>query len=54
MKKLDLSKDFVSIIRSKLKTKKITENGSYTLPNGIVVLVEEDIEAYKEGTLIFY
>ncbi len=54
LKKLDLSKDFVSIIRSKLKTKKITENGSYTLPNGIVVLVEEDIEAYKEGTLIFY
>lgn len=54
LKKLDLSKDFVSIIRSKLKTKKITENGSYTLPNGILILVEEDIEAYKEGTLIFY
>lgn len=32
----------------------ITENGSYILPNGIIVLVEEDIEAYFAGTLIFY
>lgn len=32
----------------------ITENGSYILPNGIIVLVEEDIEAYLNGTLIFY
>ena len=29
-------------------------NGSYILPNGIVVLVEEDIEAYMNGTLVFY
>ncbi|MBQ7828700.1 MAG: hypothetical protein IJ345_00305 [Clostridia bacterium] len=31
-----------------------TENGSYILPNGIIVLVEEDIEAYMDGSLVFY
>ena len=30
-----------------------TNAGSYILPNGIVILVEEDIQAYKEGTLAF-
>lgn len=30
-----------------------TINGSYILPNGIVVLKEEDILAYKEGALVF-
>ena len=29
-------------------------NGSYILPNGIVVLVEEDVEAYMNSTLVFY
>ena len=29
-------------------------NGSYILPNGVVVLVEEDIDAYMAGTLEFY
>ena len=33
---------------------KVSANGSYILPNGIVVLVDEDIEAYLNGTLIFY
>jgi hypothetical protein len=33
---------------------KVTLNGSYILPNGIIVLVDEDIEAYLNGTLIFY
>ena len=32
----------------------ITINGSYILPNGIVVLVDEDVEAYLNGTLTFY
>ena len=32
----------------------VTENGSFILPSGIIVLVEEDIEAYLNGTLIFY
>lgn len=31
-----------------------TENGSYILPNGVIVLVREDIEAYFAGTLEFY
>lgn len=30
-----------------------TENGSYILPSGIIVLVDEDIEAYMSGTLEF-
>ena len=32
----------------------VTANGSYILPNGIIVLVDEDIEAYLNGTLVFY
>ena len=30
-----------------------TTNGSYILPNGIIVLVEEDYESYFNGTLEF-
>lgn len=30
-----------------------TENGSYILPNGIYVLVDNDIDAYINGTLVF-
>lgn len=33
---------------------KVTLNGSYILPNGIIVLVDEDIDAYENGTLVFY
>lgn len=33
---------------------KISDNGSYIRPDGIIVLVEEDIDSYKDGTLIFY
>ena len=29
-------------------------NGSYVLPNGIIVFVDEDVEAYFAGTLVFY
>lgn len=31
----------------------VTDNGSYKLSNGIIVLVDEDIQAYKKGTLVF-
>ena len=31
----------------------VTDNGSYKLTNGIIILVEEDIDSYKEGTLVF-
>ena len=37
-----------------LNVQKVTINGSYILPNGIIVLVDEDIEAYENGTLVFY
>ncbi len=33
---------------------KVSVNGSYILPNGIIVLVDEDVEAYLNGTLVFY
>ena len=29
-------------------------NSSYVLPNGIIMLADEDIEAYLSGELIFY
>ena len=32
----------------------ITENGSYIRPDGIIVLVDEDVQAYLNGELIFY
>ena len=31
----------------------LTPNGSYALPNGVIVLVQEDVTAYFEGTLTF-
>lgn len=33
---------------------KITANGSYILPSGIAVIVDADVEAYINGTLVFY
>ena len=33
---------------------KVSINGSYILPSGIIVLVDEDVEAYENGTLVFY
>lgn len=50
---LDLSIDYAEIIRSSY-IRKITLNGSYILPSGIVVLKDEDVEAYLAGTLVFY
>ena len=35
-------------------TQKFTLNGSYILSNGIIVLVEEDVEAYLHNTLVFF
>ena len=32
----------------------VTLNGSYILPNGIIVLVDGDIENYLNDTLKFY
>ncbi len=33
---------------------KVTINGSFILPNGVVVLEDEDLDAYLNGTLVFY
>ena len=37
-----------------LSITKVSANGSYILPDGTIVLVDEDIEAYLNGTLVFY
>ena len=44
----------IFVITPTLQVPKVTANGSYILPSGIVVLVDEDIEAYLNGTLVFY
>lgn len=36
------------------QTTQVSVNGSYILPNGIVVLADEDVDAYFNGTLLFY
>ncbi len=33
---------------------KVSVNGSYLLPNGVAVIADADIEAYLNGTLVFY
>lgn len=48
---LDLNFDIAEVIES---TEQVTLNGSFILPNGIVVLAPEDIDAFEYGTLIFY
>ena len=51
-RQLDLWGDNATILPT--STIKYSANGSYILPNGIVVLVDEDVEAYLNGALIFY
>ncbi len=52
--KLDLSKDHVSIVLNSIQPIRKTEKGSFILPSGVVVLVEEEIDAYLLGKLQFY
>ena len=47
-----IGNDFVQVGPANLA--KVTLNGSYILPNGIIVLVDEDIEAYENGTLVWF
>ena len=49
---LDLFEDYANSIMSTIT--QVSINGSYILPSGIVVLVDEDIQAYLDGTLVFY
>ena len=44
----------IVMVPGMLNVQKVSINGSYILPNGIIVLVDEDIEAYENGTLVFY
>ena len=48
-RRLDLNSNVAGIIRSGNTV--ITENGSYILPSGIIVLADADVEAYINGTL---
>lgn len=50
---LDLATDIAMTYKS-INSIKYSINGSYMYPSGIIVLVDEDIEAYFEGTLVFY
>ena len=49
---IDLRDDYSNNIMSLIT--QVSVNGSYILPNGIVVLVDEDVQAYLDGTLVFY
>ena len=44
---------FVQLNATSTEIKYVTEKGSYILPNGVIVLVDEDIEAYMNHTLVF-
>ena len=52
---LDLNSDMALVggINSASVTQ-VSINGSYILPSGIIVLVDEDLDAYLNGTLVFY
>lgn len=50
--RLDLFEDYANTIMSAIT--RVSINGSYVLPSGIVVLVDEDVQAYLDGTLVFY
>jgi hypothetical protein len=32
----------------------VSKNGSYILPSGIIVLVDEDVDLYENKDLVFY
>lgn len=51
---LDLNSD-KAIVRAKRQNNRIvSDNGSYILANGIIILDEKDIESYMNGSLVFY
>ncbi len=49
---LDLEEDIAQFIMT--NNTKMTVNGSFILPSGVVVLVDEDVEAFMNGILRFY
>lgn len=52
-KLLDLNLDR-AITKYSTSNYKYSKNGSYIIPNGIIVLKEDDVEAYYNNSLIFY
>ncbi len=52
--KLDLSGDIAIAPMPSSLAVKVSVNGSYILPSGLVVLQETDITKYEDGTLVFY
>ena len=44
---------FGGIIHDRMGGYPYTLNGSFILPNGVIVLDEDDMEAYLNGTLVF-
>lgn len=51
-RKVDMG--FVEITSNSFDCHMVSINGSYILPNGVIVLVEDDVESYLEDTLEFY
>lgn len=51
---LDLRYDMALVSPLSMVNIQISVNGSYILPSGIIVLVDEDIDAYFNDTLVFY
>lgn len=51
---IDLGTTIVIVGPSANQNLMVTDNGSYILPNGIYVIMEEDIVAYLDGTLEFH
>ncbi len=45
---------FIQLNALSVKVQYVTDNGSYILPNGVIVLVDKDIELYLNGTLEFH
>lgn len=45
---------FVQLTINSSTVTKVTINGSFILPNGVIILEDEDLEAYLNGTLVFY
>ena len=50
---LDLNFD-VAITQANINNYKHSINGSYIMPDGIIILTDEDIDLYLNGTIIFY
>ncbi len=50
--RIDTGSSFVPVGPANIA--QVSVNGSYILPNGIAVIVDADVEAYINGTLVFY